>query len=78
MWSGGFSNLESMNTFQVLVEEDAVVINLLVERAQGVIGSVTVEWQTEDAIAKSSGVTNIDYEVMYKKKCILYAYCIAV
>lgn len=45
------------------VSESVGVVSLLVERAQGVIGEISVEWSTEDATAVSTGVTSPDYEV---------------
>lgn len=45
------------------VSESVGVVSLLVERAQGVIGDISVEWSTEDATAVSTGVTSPDYQV---------------
>lgn len=48
------------------------MVYLLVERAQGLIGDVSVEWRTEDATAISSGTSNPDYLVSVN--CIRTAY----
>lgn len=47
----------------MVVKEDSGIISLLVERAQGLIGNIDVEWKTDDGTAKSSGVQDPDYVV---------------
>jgi len=47
------------------VKEEAGIARLLVVRAMGYQGEVTVEWRTTDATAKSSGKTPPDYSVSY-------------
>ena len=48
---------------QMSVAEEVGVVTLLVVRAQGLLGEVTVEWRTQDGTARSSGKTPPDYEV---------------
>lgn len=48
---------------QVRVAEEAGSVRLLVVRAQGLVGEVTVEWRTIDGTAVSSGKTSPDYVV---------------
>ena len=45
------------------VTEESGVVRLLVVRAQGVVGEVSVEWRTVDGTAVSSGKTPPDYLV---------------
>ncbi|XP_052793587.1 adhesion G-protein coupled receptor V1-like [Mya arenaria] len=45
----------------VRVKEEGGIARLLVVRAMGFQGAVTVEWRTTDGSAKSSGKTPIDY-----------------
>lgn len=48
---------------QVRVAEEAGIARLLVVRAMGYQGMITVEWRTTDGTAKSSGKTPVDYSV---------------
>ena len=53
------------------VSEESGSVSLLVVRAQGNIGTVTVEWRTSDGTAKSSGKVPPDY-VVNKKLTLNY------
>ncbi|CAH1797156.1 unnamed protein product [Owenia fusiformis] len=46
---------------EVTVQEESVEVHLLVVRAQGLTGRVTVEWRTIDGTAKSAGKSPPDY-----------------
>lgn len=48
---------------QVLVDVGASTVSLLVVRAQGLVGQVSVEWTTVDGTALSSGKISPDYVV---------------
>lgn len=50
---------------QVRVAEESGVARLLVVRAMGYQGEISVEWRTTDGTAKSSGKTPIDYSVSF-------------
>lgn len=49
--------------FQIFVGEDAGTVPLVVERAQGVLGSISAEWRTLDRTAVSEGKSPPDYVV---------------
>ncbi|CAG2257628.1 ADGRV1 [Mytilus edulis] len=49
----------------IKVYEEAGTIALMVVRAQGTAGFVTVEWRTTDGTAKSSGISTPDYQVCF-------------
>ncbi|XP_053405379.1 adhesion G-protein coupled receptor V1-like [Mercenaria mercenaria] len=53
----------------VRVAEEAGIVRLLVVRAQGYQGEVTVEWKTTDGTAKSFGKTPPDYSVSIHLLC---------
>ena len=56
---------------QVLVNPGAGRVSLLVVRAQGVVGDVTVEWRTVDGSARSVGKLPPDFLV----SCLRYFTC---
>ena len=47
------------------VAEESGVARLLVVRAMGYQGEITVEWRTTDGTAKSSGKSPVDYSVSF-------------
>ena len=47
------------------VAEESGVARLLVVRAMGYQGEITVEWRTTDGTAKSSGKSPVDYSVRF-------------
>ena len=50
-----FSKLKIQTLFQIRASEDDGIVSLLVVRAQGMLGQVSVEWRTTDGTAKSEG-----------------------
>lgn len=50
---------------KVYVGEEGGVVSLLVERAQGVVGAISVEWRTIDRTAISNGKIPPDYVVSF-------------
>ena len=50
---------------QVSVPEEAGVIRLLVVRAQGLTGMISVEWRTQDGTAVSAGKNPPDFQVRF-------------
>ena len=54
------------------MSEGVGMLNILVERAQGLIGDVEVEWRTEDGTAKSTGVNQRDYQVKHAYFTFIY------
>jgi len=57
------NKLKFVVCWQKRVEEDVGVIQLVVERAQGINGEVSVEWKTADGTASSAGMTTFDFVV---------------
>jgi hypothetical protein len=60
----------------VLVDVGASTVTLLVARAQGLVGQISVEWTTVDGTARSSGKIPPDYvvccDVLVNDFCCLY------
>ena len=53
----------SLRQLQVRVGEEGGIVPLVVERAQGTLGAVAVEWRTIDRTAVSEGKSPPDYVV---------------
>ena len=53
----------SLWQLQVRVGEEGGIVPLVVERAQGTLGAVSVEWRTIDRTAVSEGKSPPDYVV---------------
>lgn len=53
----------SSSQLQVRVGEEGGIVPLVVERAQGTLGAVSVEWRTIDRTAVSEGKSPPDYVV---------------
>ena len=63
-WGNSFFKIKLfINHLQIQVSEGVGTLTILVERAQGLIGDVEVEWRTEDGTAKSTGINQRDYQV---------------
>ena len=57
--------------------EETGTLSLLVVRAQGLLGEVSVEWRTVDGSARSAGKTPEDYTVRnIYIVCVCY-YCLS-
>ena len=51
---------------QVDVSAPAGYVSLIVVRAQGLVGDVSVEWRTVDGTARSAGILQPDFIVSSK------------
>ena len=54
---------------QVSVAEEVGSVSLLIVRAQGLLGDISVEWRTIDGTARSAGKSPPDYQVGLKLFC---------
>lgn len=55
----------ALGLVETTVTEEEGVARLLVVRAQGLLGDITVEWRTVDGSAVSAGKNPIDFVVCY-------------